>query len=207
MDCEEAQALISARVDGELTETMTVALDEHLRRCSGCAAWEGRAYALRRTLSMRSPAPPDGLADRVLARVAVPDPGASEWVRYALGVVAATIAVVNAPLLVLGRSDGAAMHDSRHLGAFGVALGIGLLWAALRPERANGLVPYGVTLAAVMLVGSAVDLSLGRATTLAEGGHVLELIGLVLLWRLSGGHRRLSAHVRSWRASRRLWPV
>jgi predicted anti-sigma-YlaC factor YlaD len=136
----------------------------------------------------RQQAPPTDLADRVLANLALPHTGTGQWVRYALGVVAASIVVLNLPLL-LGLT--AADHDGRHLGTFGVALGVGLLWAAIRPERAIGLVPLSAALAAATMVGAAVDLGSGRTSAVTESSHVLELVGLGLLWYLSGGVGRL----------------
>ncbi len=206
MDCEAARSSISARVDGELPTPLEPQLDLDLDDCAGCQAWEERAFALRRSVAMRQPPMPADLNTRLIARLGVPDPGAGQWVRYALGVVAATITILNLPLL-LGLSSNTAGHDSRHLGTFGVALGVGLLWAALRPERANGLVPLAAALAGATMIGAFVDLASGEATALAESSHVLELIGLALLWHLSGGRRTLTRRLRSLRSSHALGPA
>lgn len=134
----------------------------------------------------------------MLTRMSVPDIGRNQWVRWVLGVVAGVLIVLHVPqLLGLGT---AADHDARHLGAFGVSLGLGLLWAAVRPERAIGLIPVAAALAGTMVVTSIVDLAAGRATMLGESTHTLEVIGLGLVWWLSGGRRRLAdrvAHRRS----------
>ncbi len=137
---------------------------------------------------MRQSVPPPELADQVIARLAVPQMGPGQWVRYALGVVAASLVVLNLPLLI-GLADGD--HQSRHLGTFGVALGIGLLWAAWQPERAVGLVPLAGALAVTTLAAAAIDLGSGRTAAVAEASHVLELVGLGLLWFLSGGPHRI----------------
>ncbi len=206
MDCEAARSSISARVDGELPTTLELDLDSHLESCTTCQAWEEQTFALRRSVTLRQAPMPVGLSNHLVARLGVPDPGTGQWVRYALGVVAATITILNLPLL-LGLSSGAGGHESRHLGTFGVALGVGLLWAALRPERANGLVPLAAALAGATMVGALVDLISGEATALAESSHVLELVGLVLLWHLSGGRRALAHRLRSLRSSRSIHPV
>lgn len=190
LDCSRARGIISAGIDGEATSRELDGLDEHLAGCSDCRVWEDRAHDLRRQIVLRQPLPPDGLADVVVARLSVPHVGVGEWVRYALGVVAAALIVLNAPLLA-GLGQGAD-HQSRHLGTFGVALGVGLLWAALRPERAIGLVPLAAAMAAATLVGAAIDVGAGRTGIPAEAVHLLELVGLALLWILSGGSHRLS---------------
>ncbi len=198
MDCDDAMDAISARVDGELPETnaLHVALEAHLSSCSSCGEWEARSFALRRTLVLRRQAPPDGLAVRVLANMSVPHTGAGQWVRYCLGVVAAAIVVLNIPLL-LGLTATASTHEVRHLGTFGVALGVGLFWAAMKPERAIGLVPLAAALALAMLLGSVADLGRRQAALLSESIHLLEFTGLGLLWYLSGGSARLRRTVQT----------
>lgn len=188
MGCATARTILSARVDGEADRTELDALDEHLVDCAGCRAWESRIHDLRRTVTMRQAMPPPDLADQLVARLTVPQMGPGQWVRYALGVVAASLVVLNLPLLA-GLADGD--HQSRHLGTFGVALGIGLLWTAWQPERAIGLVPLAGALAVTTLVAAGIDLGSGRTAAVAEASHVLELIGLGLLWYLSGGPHRL----------------
>lgn len=188
MECTTARTIISARLDGEADDGDLSALDDHLVGCAACEAWEARAHDLRRTVSMRQAMPPPDLADQVIARLAVPQMGPGQWVRYALGVVAASLVVLNLPLLI-GLADGD--HQSRHLGTFGVALGIGLLWAAWQPERAVGLVPLAGALAVTTLAAAAIDLGSGRTAAVAEASHVLELVGLGLLWFLSGGPHRI----------------
>lgn len=197
MDCERARDALSARIDGEIEAGEIEQLDLHLGTCAACRSWEARAYALRRAVVLRHPLPPDRLADQVMARLSVPQVGAGEWVRYALGVVATSLMVLNLPLLIgLERIGGAGGHESRHLGTFGVALGIGLLWAAVRPERAIGLVPLAGALAATTTVAAVVDVVAGRTGALTEATHLLELVGLVLLWYLSGGPHRLQHRFR-----------
>jgi predicted anti-sigma-YlaC factor YlaD len=133
----------------------------------------------------------------VLQRAGVPDPGTKQWIRYVLGVVAASLVALNLPRLV-ATGAAAELHDERHLGAFGVALGAGLLWAAIRPERAIGLVPMAAALAAATGLGAGVDLIARRTTAVGESHHLLEVTGLVLLWALSGGRRRLARRLDGW---------
>lgn len=178
---------MSARMDGEAGSTEVDRLDLHLDSCVTCQAWEARVHDLRRTVAMRQALPPVDLADQVTTRLSVPQMGVGQWVRYALGVVAASLVVLNVPLLA-GLADGD--HQSRHLGTFGVALGIGLLWAAWQPERAIGLVPLATALSVTTLAAALIDLGSGRTAAVAEASHALELVGLGLLLALSGGPQR-----------------
>src|SRR5262245_7042908 len=72
MDCDQALALLSARLDGELDAADAAALDAHLRDCPGCRAAEQglrqddadlrRAFAPRREAAA-------AVAERVIARL------------------------------------------------------------------------------------------------------------------------------------------
>ena len=198
LECPTARELISARADGEEPDALpssAASLDSHLARCPACRQFEDRVFGLRRVTTMAPAAAPADGATAVLARLNVPDAGAGEWVRYLLGVVGAVLVAVNVPLLVFGAGADVDTHSSRHLGAFGVALGVGLFIVALRPERARGLLPLAAALGVAMTVGAVADLLAGRSSPVEESTHLVELLGLGLLWVLSGGRHRL----RSWR--------
>lgn len=77
MSCEDARARLSACLDGELPETATQEIEEHLRACAGCnAVFE----QLRKADSLLNadvlPPVPHGFADRVMAatNASVPEP-------------------------------------------------------------------------------------------------------------------------------------
>ncbi len=198
MDCRTTRDIISARIDGETVDPPDGDLvDTHLAACSACRSYQEGVYSLRRSTTVR---PVEGRPDvtaAVMARLSVPDTGTGEWIRYLLGSIGLTLALLNLPLLVTARSADAEPHMSRHLGAFGLALGAGLLFAAVRPERAMGLLPLAGALGAAMTAGAIADLAGGESALLAEATHLLELAGLALLWALSGGRHRLANRVRS----------
>ena len=86
------------------------------------------------------------------------------------------------PALLLGEDAGLPAHTARHLGSFAVALGIGFLVAAWRPERVGGLLPLTAALVACLLLTSGLDVAASRTDALSElGGHATELVGLGLL--------------------------
>lgn len=185
MDCEQTRLVLSAQLDQEASPTEAAAANAHLGRCPGCREWWADIGRLNRVLRVRVAEPTPDIATPVLARVHPPRTGRGQWVRIALAVVAATELVLAAPGLILG--DGAAaVHDARHLGSFGAAVSIGLLYVAWRPARAFGILPIVTALAFTMLVSVIVDLVHGRVSTIGEAHHVLEFGGLILVWMLAG---------------------
>ena len=91
---------------------------------------------------------------------------------------------------------------ARHLGAFGAALAIGFAYAAWRPHRAFGLLPFTGALVATTLVSAITDTANGGVRPLAESAHIAELVGLVLLWMIAGapGWPVRIRSIRSWRS-------
>jgi predicted anti-sigma-YlaC factor YlaD len=75
--------------------------------------------------------------------------------------------------------------DSSHLfnesTAWNLALGLGLLWTALRPSAVAGMLPVTAAFVAVLIPYSASDLVSGTATAARVFSHSLLLVGLVLL--------------------------
>jgi len=185
VDCEQTRVVLSAQLDQEASPIEAGAANAHLGRCPACRDWWADIGRLNRVLRVRVAEPVPDIATPVLARVHPPRTGRGQWVRIALAIVAASELVLAAPGLVLG--DGAAaVHDARHLGSFGVAVSIGLLYVAWRPARAFGILPIVTALALTMLVSATVDVAHGRVTSFGEAHHVLEFSGLVLVWMLAG---------------------
>jgi predicted anti-sigma-YlaC factor YlaD len=189
--------LISAAVDDELPAAELRRLDEHLRGCSLCRGYAERVSALTRAVRLRPIETVPDLTARVLDRARPPRLGRGGWLRPALGWVALVIAAQSVQPLVLGDATGATTHIARHLGAFGLALSFGMAYAAWRPHRAFGMLPFAVALVATTLLSAVFDMTDRVRTPLAEAVHLTELVGLVLLWMLAGspGWERLTTRV------------
>lgn len=101
-----------------------------------------------------------------------------------LAVVAVEIVVVSVPAL-LGDEQATATHAARHLGAFAVAYGVGLLVVAARPARARTMLPVAGVLAGALVITAVVDLAQRRVPLVDEAAHLPELVSVVLIWLIA----------------------
>lgn len=185
MDCTTAREALSASLDDELAAGEAGALAAHLEGCSACRAVGQELELLHRVTRVRAADAVPDLVPSIMAAVELPKARRQrdlDWSRYALLAVAATQLILALPLLLLGEDPGATVHVARELGAFDVALAAGLLLAAWQPWRAAGLLPFAAALAAITTITSVVDVVAGRASFGSEAHHLLDLVGLVLLW-------------------------
>jgi hypothetical protein len=135
--------------------------------------------------SKDDPARSSDLAERIAAQAATVDRGGVWWLlRAALCAVAVGYLLLAVPALLF-EDNLHHGHLAAHLGAFGVAYGVALLFVALRPATARALVPFTIALAAAMFLLAVIDVARGRAPALGEFQHRLELAGLVLVWLLA----------------------
>ena len=186
MDCTDARTAISARLDGEDLPAPAPALDAHLSACSECRAFEASATSMHRRLRLRSAEPVPDLSASIVSAIEPLDDGRVSGLRAGLAAVAVVQILIALPALILGDDAGLPAHTARHLGSFAVALGIGFLVAAWRPERVSGVLPLTAALVFCLLLTSGIDVASARADALSElGGHATELVGLGLLWLLA----------------------
>lgn len=186
MQCTRWQEAISAQIDGEEPGVERRLLDAHVAGCAECRAFTATAERARR-LARVQPAPdiPD-LSRRVAKAAALADRAAS-WslVRGILAVVAVQVIGFALRPLVWGTDGAAATHEARHIGAFSVAYGVGLLVVAVRPARARTMLPVAAVLAATLSITAIVDMANGEVPAIAEASHLPEIISVVLVWLLA----------------------
>ena len=125
------------------------------------------------------------LSQRVSRAVAAQDRARRPAVRIVLAVVAIEIIALSLPALVLGDEADTSAHGARHLGAFTVAYGVGLLVVAARPARARTMLPVAGVLAGALLITALVDLANGRIPLVGEARHLPEIASVVLVWLLA----------------------
>lgn len=185
-DCAQIRELISARLDGEASADESRWVDDHVAGCADCAAHLVASQRLDRLVRIRPAEPVPDLVGAVTARARPARLGRGGWLRPALAWTAVVLLVQSVPALVLGNAAGTDAHSARHLGAFGAALAIGFAYAAWKPHRAFGLLPFTAALVATTFVGVIADVASGERTPVAELVHVSELAGLALLWMIAG---------------------
>jgi predicted anti-sigma-YlaC factor YlaD len=192
MRCDTIREGLSARLDGEDPGLDAGVLDLHLHTCAACQGWVDELTALHRMVRVREAEPVPDLTATILASAPATGPSAARWraepvstARWALFAVALTQLVLAGPALLLGEDPGATVHVARELGAFDVALAVGLLVAAWQPARAWGLLPLAASLALVLGGTAILDVVQGRAGSLGEAHHLLDLAGVAFLWRVA----------------------
>lgn len=205
MDCSSARAALSARLDGELPAPDSQALDRHLAGCAACREWGSQVADVTRRLLLQPVVETPDLSGRVLAGMRedhAPRAGGwppERWLLLVVGVVMLAFAV---PMVVRGHVAAADVHLVRESGVTDLALAVGVLYAALQPWRAAGMLPVVVVLAAGLTLTSADDVWFGRVAAVHESVHLLAPTAAVLLWRLRRrgpapqsppAHRRLHA--------------
>ena len=194
MTCMQIHQAISARLDGEDPGFDEPTVYAHLAGCADCRAFAHDAEALHRTMRLApAPAIPD-LTPSILTAIGVESSGsdaadaepdtnvALRWILLAIAVAQIAVAI---PALVFGNDASLPVHTARHIGSFDVALGVGFLYAAWKPSRIPGLLPVVAALVVCLVGSSLLDVASGSTRALGEVQHVLDFVGLVVVWLLS----------------------
>jgi predicted anti-sigma-YlaC factor YlaD len=186
MDCERWQEALSALADGEDPGIDQRLIDAHLAQCPSCRSFRDGVERLHRASRLQAADTIPDLSGRIVKLNAVAD-RASRWglARVLLAVVAIQIMAFSIPDLLKRDAAGSSAHSARHLGAFTVAYGVGLLVVVIRPARARTILPVAAVLAGGMVLTAAVDLLSGRIPLVGEVTHVPEILSVVLVWLLA----------------------
>jgi predicted anti-sigma-YlaC factor YlaD len=190
MTCMQIHQAISARLDGEDPGLDEATVYAHLATCADCRAFAHRADTLHRRVRL-APAPvvPD-LTPGILTAIGAEETAGAEpdtnlalrWILVAIAVAQIAVAI---PALIFGSDAGLPVHTARHIGSFDVALGVGFLYAAWKPSRIPGLLPVVAALVVCLVGSSFLDVAAGSTRALGEAQHVLDFVGLAVVWLLS----------------------
>lgn len=185
MDCSWAREGLSARLDVEPGPVSAAELDAHLAGCAACRGWADAAADVTRRVRLRPLQATADLTDPVLARLRTQQLPVTAWPpeRWLLLVVGAAMLVFAVPM-VLGIEPARDLHLTREAGVTDLALAVGVLFAAVQPWRAAGMLPVVVVLAAGLTATSAADILTGRVPLVQESLHTLAPTAALLLWRL-----------------------
>ncbi len=197
VDCDICREALSARLDGEPEGVPADQVDTHLETCASCQAWHAEASALTRTLRVRPATPVPDLTAAILDAAPPITPSTPRsWPRILLGCVATAQLALGMGQVV--GSPTAAMHVGHTMGsghlfnestAWNLAVGLGLLWTALRPAATAGMLPVVGAFLAVLIPYSTSDLLSGTATASRVLSHLILVIGLGLLVLVHFGNR------------------
>lgn len=190
MDCDRCRAAISAGLDGEPAGDSADLVQTHLDTCASCRDYATGAHQLHRALRVTPAEPVPDLTDSILRAigdepVSVAVDERTRFLRISLAIIAVIQLTMAVPALILGDDAGLPTHVARHLGSFALALGVGLLVVAWKPERAAGVLPVVAALVVCLLGSSLIDIVSGGAAPGAEVSHAPELVGLVAVWLLA----------------------
>ncbi|WNV85834.1 zf-HC2 domain-containing protein [Umezawaea sp. Da 62-37] len=188
MDCDICREAVSARADGEPEPVPAEVTDAHLASCAACRKWRQDVAAITRNLRVRPAIDVPDLTAQILAATPEPLPPPRSTRGWYPRMVLAGVAVAQLTLglaQVFGDSSSHAGHASPHLfnesTAWNLALGLGMLWTALRPKASAGLVPVMAGFVAVLTPFSAHDLIAGTAPLSRITTHAFLVLGLVVL--------------------------
>lgn len=182
---------ISARLDGEAPGLDDAEVYAHLAGCRDCRAFAHDAEVLHRAVRLGpAPAIPD-LTPGIMAAIgeeraaADREPDANQALRWILLAIAVAQIAVAIPALLFGADAGLPVHTARHIGSFDVALGVGFLYAAWKPSRIPGLLPVVAALVVCLVGSSLLDVAAGNTAAIGEAQHVLDFVGLAVVWLVS----------------------
>lgn len=190
MDCDRCRAAVSAGLDGEDPGLPDDLVAAHIDACAGCRAFAMGATELHRSARVTPAEPVPDLTEPILRAIAaepvvVDVDERTRFLRISLAVIAVIQLAMAVPALILGDDAGLPTHVARHLGSFSLALGVGLLVVAWKPERAAGVLPIVAAVVICLLASAFLDIVQGRAAPGAEVSHAPELVGLVAVWLLA----------------------
>jgi predicted anti-sigma-YlaC factor YlaD len=180
MNCREIREACSAALDREDPGVSRAVIDEHLRTCDPCRKFVARAEMPDLVPRIAMAAETDRAVRSFL----------SSPVRLALVGIAVAQLVLAVPTLLFGTDEGAPVHIAHEVGAWDLALAVGFLFAAWRPLRAVGMLPFVAALSAGLVLTAVVDIANGKTPAVLELTHVLELVGTGLLWMLTSPRPR-----------------
>ncbi|MEO6084565.1 MAG: zf-HC2 domain-containing protein [Umezawaea sp.] len=187
VDCDTCREALSARADGEPEPVPAEETDAHLATCAECRGWRESAAALTRALRLRPAVDVPDLTEAILAAAPPVAPSTRGWTaRAALaGVAVAQLTLGLAQVFGVDTGHaghaGGATHLFNESTAWNLALGLGMLWTALRPGATTGVLPVMAAFVAVLVPFSAQDLLSGAASMSRITSHALLVLGLVLL--------------------------
>jgi hypothetical protein len=174
---------VTAAVAGDLDHAATTKALQHAANCERCASEF------------------TGGSDSVPALVATPAPlhlsrlslRERRWLggrstRWLLLVAAVVIVVASIPSYIGGDGLSPDSHAARHLASWQIGFGVGLFVAAAISRMSAALLALAITFATLTIAARIIDVVGGHHGPWFSSVHLVELIGVLLLWLLTPPH-------------------
>jgi predicted anti-sigma-YlaC factor YlaD len=193
MLCTDVRVSLSASLDGETPPLPSDVVAHHLTGCGDCRTWAERVGTLHRGMRVQPAAPEPDRTEAILAalprRRSVVDDRVN-GLRLVTFAIALVQLIASIPLLLAADSPmgGHVMDDGhleRHIGVFAVAVAVGLLVVAWRPERARSMLPILAVLVAGLAWSCFGDIWNGRPVPGNLLTHAADIAGFAAVWLLA----------------------
>jgi predicted anti-sigma-YlaC factor YlaD len=186
MRCESVRLAVSASLDAEPAPVPADIVERHLAECGPCRAWADDAQALHRSVRLTAAIDEPDRTAAILAALptrTVPAGADRATVLRVFTLVVAALQMI-AAIPMFFATDMMGGHLERHIAVSAVAMAVGLIVAAARPERARTMLP----ILSVLVVGLAVsclgDILAGRPVPGSILMHGADFAGLAAVWML-----------------------
>lgn len=177
---------VSALMDGELVGTELAEARNHANSCPSCSTRYRRALTFQTVGSHASIA--GTVAPLKHATAGERRWLTGRWTRWSLLAVSVVIVAEAAPAFVQGTGLGADGHAARHLATWQIGFGVGLLVAAWMSRLSHAMLALAATFATLTITATVFDILTGHQGPWAESVHLIELVAVVLLWRMTPAH-------------------
>ncbi|MDO4908819.1 MAG: zf-HC2 domain-containing protein [Corynebacterium sp.] len=147
ISCEQIQAALSARMDGEQPQLADDVIDAHVAGCEECKAFQEQAELLQSHFTVAAEArPPETLSASILAGVEEErrKQAATRFMQLVWGRIGLVLTGIGFLWLAVRALMVSAMDETGVTmdgAALRLSLGVGLFFAAWRPRLAGGMFP------------------------------------------------------------------
>lgn len=172
---------VSAAADGELDPAARTAALDHAHRCARCGPMLATLQPSE-TLTPRSPIDGASLTARERRWLK------GRWERWLLMVVAVVIVADAVPTFIRGDGFSAEAHAVRHLASWQIGFGVAVFVAAWMSRLSHAMLAFAATFAALTITAKTIDVIAGHRGPWADSVHLVELVAVFLLWRITPTH-------------------
>jgi predicted anti-sigma-YlaC factor YlaD len=187
INCAAVRQQLSEVLDGEQSASSRE-VESHVLLCGACTEWREQAHVLARATRIGLTAQVPDLSHSIAMKLNALNVELNSnrrlsplpMLRVALTIVSCGLIIGAFGAMLHAPDTFAAGHLPRELAGFEVALGLGFLLAARRPEHGTGVALVGCAVALMMVLTALADVASGTTTSGIEAHHLLDLVGALL---------------------------